>query len=74
MATDLPIARAISANLLQSVEGEPLFDRIGLISMGSIMRSNIEVGLPIDLAIACHDSFAFRVLHRIEPGSHTFMT
>ena len=36
------------------------------------MRSNIGVGLPIDLAIARRDALAFEVLHRIEPGEPYF--
>ena len=66
--------------------GKPILDRavryntdlyealkISLISMDSTMRSNIGVGLPIDLAIARRDALAFEVLHRIEPGSLIFM-
>ena len=65
--------------------GKPILDRavryntdlyealkISLISMDSTMRSNIGVGLPIDLAIARRDVFAFEVLHRIEPGEPYF--
>jgi putative proteasome-type protease len=65
--------------------GKPILDRavrydtdlyealkISLISMDSTMRSNIGVGLPIDLAIARRDALAFEVLHRIEPGEPYF--
>jgi putative proteasome-type protease len=65
--------------------GKPILDRavryntdlyealkISLISMDSTMRSNIGVGLPIDLAIARRDAFNFEVLHRIEPGEPYF--
>jgi putative proteasome-type protease len=46
--------------------------QIGEHKLDSTMRSNIGVGLPIDLAIARRDAFAFEVLHRIEPGEPYF--
>jgi putative proteasome-type protease len=32
------------------------------------MRSNLSVGMPIDILIARRDACAAEVLHRIEPG------
>ncbi len=59
--------------------GKPILDRavtyetslfealkIGLISMDSTMRSNLGVGLPIDIAATRTDSLDFEVNHRID--------
>jgi len=65
--------------------GKPVLDRaisydtdlydglkIGLISMDSTMRSNLAVGLPIDLLVVRRDSFNPEVNYRIEPGEPYF--
>ena len=65
--------------------GKPVLDRaisfdtdlydalkIGLISMDSTMRSNIGVGLPIDILVARRDSYNAEVNYRIEPGEPYF--
>lgn len=65
--------------------GKPILDRavtfrtelydalkIGLISMDSTMRSNLGVGLPIDIAVARRDAFDLEVSHRIEAGEPYF--
>jgi putative proteasome-type protease len=65
--------------------GKPILDRavkfsteiydalkIGLISMDSTMRSNLGVGLPIDIAVICRDSLAAELVHRIEAGEPYF--
>jgi putative proteasome-type protease len=65
--------------------GKPVLDRaigfdtdlydalkIGLISMDSTMRSNIGVGLPIDILVARRDALAAEVNYRIEPGEPYF--
>ncbi|MDO9412177.1 MAG: peptidase [Pseudolabrys sp.] len=65
--------------------GKPVLDRaisydtdigdalkIGLISMDSTMRSNLAVGLPIDLMVARRDSCESEVNYRIEPGEPYF--
>jgi putative proteasome-type protease len=59
--------------------GKPILDRavsyqtdlyealkVGLISMDSTMRSNLAVGLPIDIAVIRRDALKAEVLHRIE--------
>jgi len=59
--------------------GKPILDRavsyrtdlydalkVGLISMDSTMRSNLAVGLPIDIAVIRCDALEAEVLHRIE--------
>ena len=59
--------------------GKPILDRavsyrtdlydalkIGLISMDSTMRSNLAVGLPIDIGVIRPDALEAEVLHRIE--------
>ena len=59
--------------------GKPVLDRaisfdtdvydglkIGLISMDSTMRSNLGVGLPIDIAVLRRDALALEVDHRID--------
>ena len=61
--------------------GKPVLDRaisfetdlydglkIGLISMDSTMRSNLGVGLPIDILVVRRDSCTAEVSYRIEPG------
>ena len=65
--------------------GKPILDRavkysteiydalkIGLISMDSTMRSNLGVGLPIDIAVIRRDALDAEVAHRIEPGEPYF--
>jgi putative proteasome-type protease len=65
--------------------GKPILDRavshntdlydalkIALISMDSTMRSNLGVGLPIDIAMIRRDRFAIEVSHRIEAGDAYF--
>jgi putative proteasome-type protease len=65
--------------------GKPILDRavtfrtdlydalkIALISMDSTMRSNLGVGLPIDLVVVRRDTLAPEVVHRIEAGEPYF--
>jgi putative proteasome-type protease len=65
--------------------GKPVLDRavqyesdlndalkIGLISMDSTMRSNLSVGLPIDVVIARRDACDAELNFRIEPGEPYF--
>ena len=65
--------------------GKPVLDRaisfdtdlhdslkIGLISMDSTMRSNLGVGLPIDLLMVRRDTCVEEVNYRIEPGEPYF--
>jgi putative proteasome-type protease len=65
--------------------GKPILDRavvynteiydalkIGLISMDSTMRSNLAVGLPIDIAVIRRDVLQPEVLRRIEAGEPYF--
>ena len=65
--------------------GKPILDRavkfstdvydalkIGLISMDSTMRSNLGVGLPIDIALICRDSLEAELIHRVEAGEPYF--
>jgi putative proteasome-type protease len=65
--------------------GKPVLDRaisydtdiydalkIGLISMDSTMRSNLGVGLPIDIMLARRDACLPEVNYRIEPGEPYF--
>ncbi len=65
--------------------GKPVLDRaisfdtdlydalkIGLISMDSTMRSNLGVGLPIDILVARRNSYDAEVNYRIEPGEPYF--
>ena len=46
--------------------------KLGLISMDSTMRSNLGVGMPIDLAVIPRDAIATQLVHRIEPGEPYF--
>ena len=65
--------------------GKPILDRavtyrtdlydalkIGLISMDSTMRSNIAVGLPIDIAVVRRDRLEAELVHRIEASEPYF--
>ncbi|CAM5768477.1 peptidase [Labrys miyagiensis] len=65
--------------------GKPILDRavnygtnipdalkIGLISMDSTMRSNLGVGMPIDILVARRDELKSEINHRIEPGEPYF--
>jgi putative proteasome-type protease len=65
--------------------GKPILDRavnfnsdlydalkIGLISMDSTMRSNLAVGLPIDLMVLRRDAPKAELNYRIEPGEPYF--
>lgn len=65
--------------------GKPILDRavndrtelydalkIGLISMDSTMRSNLGVGLPIDILVLRRDRLEAEAVHRIEPGEPYF--
>jgi putative proteasome-type protease len=54
--------------------GVDLYDalKIGLISMDSTMRSNLGVGLPIDVVTMRRDALEPELLHRIEAGEPYF--
>jgi putative proteasome-type protease len=65
--------------------GKPILDRavtyntdlydalkIGLISMDSTMRSNLAVGLPLDIMILRRDTMKTELKHRIEAGDAYF--
>jgi len=54
--------------------GIDLYDalKIGLISMDSTMRSNLGVGMPIDLLVARRDTCTAELNYRIEPGEPYF--
>jgi putative proteasome-type protease len=65
--------------------GKPVLDRaitydidlydalkVGLVSVDSTMRSNLSVGLPIDLLIARRDVCDAELNFRIEPGEPYF--
>jgi putative proteasome-type protease len=46
--------------------------KVGLVSFDSTIRSNLAVGLPIDLAVMRRDDLSFERRHRIEPGDAYF--
>jgi putative proteasome-type protease len=46
--------------------------KVGLVSIDSTMRSNLSVGMPIDLLIARRDACAAELIYRIEPGEPYF--
>jgi putative proteasome-type protease len=54
--------------------GTDLYDalKIGLISMDSTMRSNLAVGLPIDLLVVRRDTCTAELAYRIEPREPYF--
>jgi len=54
--------------------GTDIYDalKIALISMDSTMRSNIGVGLPIDIVVIRRDAFAAELVHRIDAAEPYF--
>ncbi len=65
--------------------GKPIIDQVlsidmslqdgvtlSLLSMASTMRSNLSVGMPLDVAVIPKDSFNFEQLRRIEPDNADF--
>src|SRR5580704_9202996 len=65
--------------------GKPVLDRaisyemdiydalkVGLVSIDSTMRSNLSVGLPIDLLVVRRDTCTAELIYRIEPGEPYF--
>lgn len=65
--------------------GKPILDRIirpetslvdaakaACVSMDSTLRSNLSVGMPLDLTVIERDSFAFKVRRRIEADDQEF--
>ncbi|QPH53550.1 peptidase [Pontivivens ytuae] len=65
--------------------GKPILDRViteetplnmgvtaALLSMDSTLRSNLSVGMPLDLAVMRKDGIGFEQLRRIEEGDETF--
>jgi putative proteasome-type protease len=65
--------------------GKPVLDRavnfdtdlydalkIGLVSVDSTMRSNLSVGMPIDVMVARRDAYDAELTYRIEPGEPYF--
>ncbi len=52
-----------------------LYDSLkcGLISMDSTMRSNLGVGLPIDILVARRDAYTAEVNYRIKPTEPYFL-
>jgi putative proteasome-type protease len=53
---------------------QDLYDalKIGLVSVDSTMRSNLSVGLPLDVLIARRDVYDAELNYRIEPGEPYF--
>lgn len=65
--------------------GKPILDRVitmqtpldearkaALLSMDSTLRSNLSVGMPLDLAVLPRDAYAFSEQHRIEADDTAF--
>jgi putative proteasome-type protease len=65
--------------------GKPVLDRaviynmdlydalkVGLVSVDSTMRSNLSVGMPIDVLVVRRDAYAAELVYRIEPGEPYF--
>ena len=46
--------------------------KVGLISIDSTMRSNLSVGMPIDLMVLRRDTSDPELIYRIEPGEPYF--
>jgi putative proteasome-type protease len=56
------------------VPGIPLDDAVkaALVSMDSTLRSNLSVGMPLDLAVIGRDEYRVRAHRRIEAGDQDF--
>ena len=56
------------------IYGSDLYDalKIGLVSVDSTMRSNLSVGLPLDVLVARRDECKAELEYRIEPGEPYF--
>src|SRR6188508_830391 len=80
-----PALQAADVQIGEHKYGKPVLDRaithgvdlydalkIGLISMDSTMRSNLGVGMPIDILIARRDTCEAELSYRIEPGEPYF--
>ena len=54
--------------------GMDLYDalKVGLVSIDSTMRSNLSVGMPIDLLVVRRDTCDAELIYRIEPGEPYF--
>ncbi len=54
--------------------GMDLYDalKVGLVSIDSTMRSNLSVGMPIDLLVVRRDTCDAELIYRIEPGEPFF--
>jgi putative proteasome-type protease len=54
--------------------GMDLYDalKVGLVSIDSTMRSNLSVGMPIDLLVVRRDTCDAELIYRIEPGDPYF--
>jgi putative proteasome-type protease len=65
--------------------GKPVLDRaitydidlydalkVGLVSVDSTMRSNLSVGMPLDIMVARRDAYDAELNYRIEPGEPYF--
>jgi len=46
--------------------------KVGLVSIDSTMRSNLSVGMPIDLLVVRRDTCDPELVYRIEPGEPYF--
>ena len=77
--------RMVSSTEKINKYGKPVLDRaitydidlydalkVGLVSVNSTMRSNLSVGLPLDLLIARRDVCDAELNYRIEPGEPYF--
>jgi len=56
------------------VHNMDLYDalKVGLVSVDSTMRSNLSVGMPIDVLVARRDACTAELIYRIEPGDPYF--
>ena len=77
--------RASQVQIGELKYGKPILDRavryttelydalkVSLVSMDSTMRSNLGVGLPIDIALVRRNALTLEVNHRIEAGEGYF--
>ena len=70
------VQAALQSRLLDraAVYGTDLIDgiKLALISMDSTLRSNLGVGMPLDVAVVRRDVCDAELIYRIEPGDPYF--
>ena len=70
----MPRALTTLAGFCHTSRDGDLYDalKIGLVSVDSTMRSNLSVGMPLDVLVVRRDACSAELSYRIEPGEPYF--